>query len=205
MVQFVRQPLPEQAKPLHDVIVAAVHAPLPSHLRVEVTVPSVQLAAPQVTDVDANTQPVPVPSQALPQVPAAHAARVPWGTCPAASVAQWPTEPARSQAWQEPLQAESQQTPSTHCPDVHCPALVHLLPLGILPQEVFTQGCPWQSLSVAQTVEHWLPVAAHLNGAHATGLAGLQPPSPSQTDMVTAICVVVLQVPVPQTVPLAYS
>ena len=77
VVHVVRQPVPEHAKPLHDVIVAAVHAPLPSHLRVGVTVPSVQLAAPQVTDVDANTQPVPVPSHALPQVPAAHAVRVP--------------------------------------------------------------------------------------------------------------------------------
>ena len=114
-------------------------------------------------------------------------------------------EPARSHAWHDPPQAESQQTPSTHDPDVHCPALVHLLPLPTLPQEPFTHGWPWQSLSVLHVVAHWPPVWAHLNGAHVTGLVGLQPPSPSQTDMVTAIWVVVLQVPAPQTVPLVYS
>lgn len=204
-MQVVRQPVPEQANPLHEVIVAGVHAPLPSHLRAGVTVPSVQLAAPHMTDVDANTHDVPVPSHALPQVPGTHAVRLPCGACPAPSVVQWPMEPARSQAWHEPVHAESQHTPSTHCPDVHCPALVHLLPFPTLPQEPFTHGCPWQSVSVPHVVAHWLPVAAHLKGAQVTGLVGLQLPSPSQTDMVTAICVVVLQLPEPQTVPLVYS
>ena len=88
---------------------------------------------------------------------------------------------------------------------MHWPALVHLLPFPTLPQEVFTHGCPWQSLSLAHVIEHWLVVAEHLNGAQVTGLVGLQLPSPSQTDIVTDICVVVLHVPDPQTVPLAYS
>ena len=88
VLHVVRQPVPEHANPLHEVMVAAGHAPLPSHFRAPVTVPSVQLAAPQVTDVEANTHEVPVPSHELPQVPAAHAVRVPWGACPAASVVQ---------------------------------------------------------------------------------------------------------------------
>lgn len=154
VVHVVRQPVPEQAYPLQEVVVGVAHAPLPSHLRAGVTVPSAQLAAAHATDVDANTQEVPVPSHALPQVPAAHAGRPPRGVCPAGSVEQWPTALARSQAWQEPAQAESQQTPSTHCPDVHWVALVHLLPFPTLPQELFTHGCAWQSLSLAQVVAH---------------------------------------------------
>lgn len=82
---------------------------------------------------------------------------------------------------------------------------MHLLPLATRPHDPFTQGCPWHSLSPAQVVAHWLPVAAHLNGAQATGVVGLQLPVPSQTDMVTAIWVLVLQVPAAQAVPLAYS
>jgi hypothetical protein len=88
---------------------------------------------------------------------------------------------------------------------VHWLAPVHLLPFGTLPHEPLTQGCPWQSLSLEQVVEHWLPVAAHLNGAQVIGVVGLQVPRPSQTDMVTAIWVVVLHVPAAQAVPLAYS
>ncbi len=88
VVHVVRQLAPEHANPLHDVIVAATHTPLPSHFRADVTRPSVQLAAPQLTEVDANTQPVPVPSHELPQVPAAHAVRLPCGACPAGSVVQ---------------------------------------------------------------------------------------------------------------------
>lgn len=107
--QAVRQADPEHAYPLHEDVVAAAQAPLPSHLRAAVTVPSVQLAAAQTTDVAANTQEVAVPSQALPQVPGTQPARPPRGDWPAASVVQWPVDPARSQAWQEPPQAESQQ------------------------------------------------------------------------------------------------
>lgn len=204
-VHVVRQPAPEHANPLQEVVVAFEQAPLPSHFRAGETVPSVQLAAAQVTDVDANTQELLAPSHALPQVPVAHAARLPCGVCPAGSVVQWPTEPARSQAWHEPPQAESQQTPSTHCPDVHCPVPVHLLPIPTLPQELLTHGCPWQSLSAPQAFEHWLVAAAHLNGAHGTGSVGLHRPSPSHRDRTTAIWVLVLQVPVPQVVPLPYS
>jgi hypothetical protein len=109
LVQVVRQVAPEQPKPLQEVIVAAAQVPLPSQLRAEVTTPSVQLAAPQLTEVDANTQDVLVPVQALPQVPLAQGVRAPRGACPAASSAQWPRDPARSQAWHEPAQAASQQ------------------------------------------------------------------------------------------------
>jgi hypothetical protein len=78
-----------------------------------------------------------------------------------------------------------------------------LLPFTTLPHEPATHGCPWQSASVTHDEAQPVPSALHLNGVHATAAAGLHTPSPSHVDPVTALCVVALQEPPPQTSPLA--
>jgi hypothetical protein len=72
-------------------------------------VPPEQLAAPQDVVLEAKTHEVLAPSQRLPQVPAAQAARPLRGVWFAARAMHFPIDPARSHAWQEPPHAESQQ------------------------------------------------------------------------------------------------
>jgi hypothetical protein len=167
------------------------------------TTPPEQLAAPQDVALGAKAHEVLVPSHRLPQVPAAQAARPLRGVWFAARVVHFPIEPDRSQAWQAPPHARSQQVPSTQFPEVHCPADVHVLPFATFPHEPATQGCPWQSASVVHVVAHAVPSALHLKGAHATAGVGLQVPRPSQVDPVTDIWVVALQAPPAHASPLA--
>jgi hypothetical protein len=68
---------------------------------------------------------------------------------PAAMVRQWPGEVGRLQLWQAPVQALSQQTPSTHWFDLHSLLPAQAKPIGLGPQVLFTQAVPVsQSLSV---------------------------------------------------------
>jgi hypothetical protein len=71
---------------------------LPSQLTAGVELPFVHFAAPHDTVVAANEQAVLVPSQRLPQVPAAQAGRPPRGACPAGSTEHFPIEPVKSHA-----------------------------------------------------------------------------------------------------------
>ncbi|MEO5768666.1 MAG: hypothetical protein ABIS92_09980 [Polyangia bacterium] len=197
------QALPEQANPPQEVTAAVGQVPMPLQVTAAVSMPAVQRAAPHGVVFGAKTQLVLVPLQRLPQVPAAHAARPFRGAWSAASAVHFPSAPARSHAWHEPVHAVSQQRPSTQLPDTHWLAAVHLLAFGTLPHEPITHGCPWQSLSAVQVVAQPVPSPLHLKGAHARAAAGLQVPRPSQVDPVTAICVLALQVPPPQVSPLA--
>ena len=68
---------------------------------------------------------------------------------PAATVKQWPGEVARLQLRHAPVQAFSQQTPSTHCPVAHSLPPAQVNPSGFGPQVPATQAVPVsQSLSV---------------------------------------------------------
>jgi hypothetical protein len=71
--------------------------------------PAVQLALPQEVVLGAATHVALVPSQRLPHVPAVQAARPLRGVWFPARVVHLPIDPAKSQAWQEPVHAKSQQ------------------------------------------------------------------------------------------------
>jgi hypothetical protein len=111
-----------------------------------------------------------VPSQLLEHVPVLHKVRVPCGVAAAGKVVHTPSCVVTSQAWHEPLQALLQHKPSTQWAFVHCASALHLLPSATVPQLPLTQGAPEQSPLPAQCVAQVVPL--HLNGVHATGVAG---------------------------------
>ena len=63
-------------------------------------------------------------------------------TFPAPTVTQWPGELARSQLRQVPVQALSQQTPSTQKFEAHSLAPLQLWPGVLGPQLLLTQAVP---------------------------------------------------------------
>ncbi len=88
-----------------------------------------------------------------------------------------------AQLRQLPVQAESQQTPSTQKPLAHSPAPPHDCPFGFRPQLPFWQDWPaTQSASVVQ----WLMQAPpeQRNGAQDSSLPDRQMPRPSQVPAV---------------------
>ncbi len=95
---------------------------------------------------------LPVPSH-LPLVPQ-DAAPLSWqaprgSTLSAATIKQWPGEVASAQYEQVPVQALSQQTPSTQNPEAHSVEPPQVKPSGFGPQVPFWQMVPVsQSLSV---------------------------------------------------------
>jgi hypothetical protein len=95
-----------------------------------------------------------------------------------------------------------QQYPSAQWPDEHCASVLHVLPLSTVPQLPLTQGCPTQSPSLVHVVAHVAPL--HLNGEHATGVAGTQVPLPSHAAPVIALYVVASQLPPAHVVPLSH-
>jgi hypothetical protein len=72
---------------------------------------------------------------------------------PAAIAMQWPGDEGSAQLRQAPVQALSQQTPSTHWLEAHSLAAVQVWPFCLGPQVLFTQAMPVsQSRSVWQVV-----------------------------------------------------
>jgi hypothetical protein len=136
-------------------------APPPVHEAVGVKVVPLQLAAPQVTAVEACWQP-PMPLQApvLPQTP--FEAHCPAGAAAPAEIEAQLPRPLMLQAWQVPQGPEPQQTPSVQKPLMHwLPLPVHAWPLGFKAQLLVAPE-PWQvygatqSLSAVQEVLHAL-------------------------------------------------
>jgi hypothetical protein len=73
--------------------------------------------------------------------------------------AQVPSEVDSAQLWQAPVQAELQQTPSTHCLEAHSLPAEHGCPSDFGPQLPLTQLWPeTQSASLAQWLMHAPPV-----------------------------------------------
>lgn len=142
---------------------AAAHEPSPSQNEAGVTLPVVQLAGPQIVEVP-GTAPHERRSEPLHddwQAPLpVHAVRtVPW-TLPM-TAEHLPTEPPTSHASHWPLQAESQQTPSTHLPDPHSLSVEHVVPRGLLqvpsPFELHFNPAPHELLE-QQTASTQLPL-----------------------------------------------
>ena len=110
----------------------------------------------------------PLPSH-LPSVPhdaAPVSLHLPWGSmAPRATFLHWPSELCSEQLWQAPVQAVSQQTPSTHWPELHCAAVVQGEPINFLPHDPFTQtlgATHWASVVQVFTQ----PSPRHMKGAH---------------------------------------
>jgi hypothetical protein len=99
-------------------------------------------------------------------------------TTSAASGVQWPIVEASAQLRHAPVQALSQQTPSTHMPDTHSPSAAHVTPRFFLPHCPFTQAWP---LSQSPSVLHDCVQAAfvHRNGEQFCTPWGRQLPRPS--------------------------
>ena len=126
----------------HPDEVAARHTPAPSHVRGEVSVEPVQLAAPQTVPATCCRQaPAPLQVPSFPQVVAAAAthwvARV--GGWPAGMGEQAPGEPVRLQATHAAAQPVLQQVPCSQYPEAHSSASVHAPPFGFLAQIVAMQ------------------------------------------------------------------
>jgi hypothetical protein len=121
--QVVLQAVAPHVYAPQDCVVRAGHEPAPAQLAGSVSTPFVQEAPrhwvappgyPQAVALD----PLQVPPQTEPSV--AQAAREPCGA-PELTVVQVPTLLVTSHAWHWPLQALSQQTPSTQAPEAHSP------------------------------------------------------------------------------------
>jgi hypothetical protein len=88
---------------------------------------------------------------------------------------------AALQAWQDPAQGWSQQTPSTQFPLTHCEAARHVSPLAWSAMQwlVASQNADaTQSRSDAHVIPHAPPLQTY--GAHAVVWPGLHVPAPSQ-------------------------
>jgi hypothetical protein len=114
-----------------------------------------QPAGPQVVPAFSRWQP-PLPSQPLEQ---ASSRQIPAGSAPPVGTGlQVPSLPARSQAWQLPLQAELQQRPWAQKPVAQSPSALQRAPRCRLPQLPATHTLPgvhWASLP--QMARHRLP------------------------------------------------
>jgi hypothetical protein len=112
-----------QAYAPHDCVLRAGHEPVPAQLAATVCTPLLQEAARHCVESAGYAQALALdPSQAPPHTEPSEeqAGREPCGA-PEATVVQVPGLPATSQAWHWPLQAVSQQRPSTQFPLAHSP------------------------------------------------------------------------------------
>ena len=126
----------------HDCVARAGHEPVPAQLAATVSTPLLQEAARHCVDTPGYAQamaldPLQLPPHADPSE--AQATREPCGA-PAASVEQVPMLPATSHAWHWPLQAVSQQDPSTQCPVPHSPSPPQDVPCDLMKMAAIERG-----------------------------------------------------------------
>ena len=188
--QIVLQASAAQPKGSHVLVLLGPGAgqfPCPSQLSESSAIPSVQLAARQLTV--EPTKPLHVvrsiPSQTFseqgsPVVPAAHAARVPCGLSETGRHV--PAAPATSQASHWPRQGALQQTPSAHSPVEHASFAVQGCPATILGRHVPAshQAVGAQSAAVAHVVRQAPSVHKYSPQSCGFGLER-QEPKPLQT------------------------
>jgi hypothetical protein len=99
-------------------------------------------------------------------------------TAPIVMGVQWPMADERAQLTHPPVQAPSQQTPSTHMFELHSASAAQAVPRLFLPHSPFTQACPLsQSASDLQLSVH--SPSAHRNGAQLRTPCGRHVPVPS--------------------------
>jgi hypothetical protein len=129
LVQLVPQVSPEHWYAPHDVVTPALHVPAPSQVEAACIVALEQLGAWQTLPAAYLRQP-PAPSQkpSVPQVEAGEAEQSLRGLVPGSANAHVPRLFVAAQVWQVPVQAVSQQTPSTQWPLVQSPAPAQAVP-----------------------------------------------------------------------------
>ena len=188
--QLVAQPVvAEQLKPLQPVVVPAVQFPLPSQMLPAVNPALPQLAARQ-TVLLPNFSHAPLPSQwpVFPHETGVPAVHPPAGSAsPDETAAQVPSgdEPVSAlvHAWQVPLQALVQQTPSAQKPLVHWSVAVQACPFGRFPAQAPLWHSPLpQSASAVQVDGLHAVVDAQTTPPEQAAAAGVeQLPAPLQS------------------------
>lgn len=130
----VLQAVAPQTYAPHDCVVRAGQEPVLAQLAATVSTPLLQEAARHCVATPGYAQALALdPLQAPPHTDPSEeqAGREPCGA-PAATVVQVPRLPATSQAWHWPLQAVSQQRPSTHWPLPHSPLPPQEVPCALM-------------------------------------------------------------------------
>jgi len=117
--------------------------------------------------------PLPLQWSVSPKMPSVHS---PSGSLLAVTLAQVPVVPpvlALVQAWQVPVQAELQQTPSAHLPDWHSVPAAQAVPLDSLGRQLLVvRSQKWvlvQSEPLVQPPGHVAEEPLHWRGAHCPG------------------------------------
>jgi hypothetical protein len=149
--------------------------------------------------------PLPLQRPFVPQVDIAWAVHsvVGVGAAPPGTEVQVPTDPARLQTVQVPVQALLQQTLFTQKPEAQAFDIVQVAPIGSLPQ---VSGDPMQvdgavqSVLTVQVVLQTLFVVSQAKGSHSVEVTVLQLPVPSQVR--AGVSVSPLQLCATQVVPL---
>jgi hypothetical protein len=163
----------------------ATHWCAPSQVDGPVYTPAMQCSPAHVVPGAYVRQP-PLPSHfpSVPHDPAPWSVQIFRGSLdPAGIGVQVPIAVDSAQVRQLPVQAESQQTPSTQKPLVHSPAAPHDCPFGFRPQLPFWQDWPLtQSASDEQRLRQAPP--EQRKGAHPSSPCGRQTPTPSQVPAV---------------------
>jgi hypothetical protein len=185
-------------------VLAAVQVPVPLQLRAGVKVDPTQVAAAHwVEPLYTRQAPLPLQTPSVPQEAAPWSMHVPCGSAaPFSTAEQVPTLPATPHDMHVPVQAELQQKPCAQKPEPHSLLPAQAPPIGRLPQLALTQTLlALQSLLVEQVMLHAPPLAAHEYGAQSCWVPTTHAPPPLQR--LASVCVAPLQVPEPQTVPVA--
>src|SRR5262245_20889270 len=183
-----------------------LHVPWPSHLEGPVSMPFEQAPAPQDVSEGCSLQ-APAPSQvpSRPQVVMLSAEHSFPGSLPAGTGVQDPFEPARSQAWQVPVQAELQHTLSAQNPVMHSPAALQAAPAGWRPAHFMVAPSQKELAAHPLLFVHDVPqtAPAQTYGSHALVVPAWQVPMPSQVR--TEVSVAPLQARAAHSVPAANS
>jgi hypothetical protein len=198
--QVSRQaPLP-QANGAHGVVVAIWQVPVPLHVRADVSVVPVHVAATHCVPAAYSRQaPLPLHMPSLLQLAVPRSAQLFSGSWPFGTLVHAPTVPASAHDWQPP-QAELQQTPWAQKPERHSPPAPQATPTAFFAQlpPMQVKGARQSELTV-QVVRQ--AVAPQLYGSHIFVVAAWQVPVPLHER--AEVSVAPVQLCVPQVVPAA--
>lgn len=120
---------------MHETFAGTLHEPEPEQLPSSVSLPPVHEAVPHVVLAGQSAQAPPVHVPVVPHDVEAVVAHEPWGLVPSGALLHVPSAPTLSaavHAWQLPVHAVLQQTPSAQNPLVHWLTPEHAMPLACL-------------------------------------------------------------------------
>jgi len=178
VVQVVRQAPVPHAKGAQLEDVAVWQVPVPLHVRADVTVDPVQVAAAHCVPAPYRRHaPLPLHMPSVLQLAAPRSAHWFSGSAPAATLVHTPTVPAIAHDWQVPPHAELQQTPCAQKPDRHSPPTPQATPAAFWAQlpPMQVNGATQSALTVHVVRQ---AVALHVYGLHIDVVAVWQVPVP---------------------------